>query len=343
MPAKILYSPREVNVTALRRKLVSLRDRLLKVPVMLINIPFMSYFFTLRMASGMKALQLATAMMMMACSACSYLRWHEPDSAAYPAVRDLAPAQQTLRAADEASPYVLLTVIGRISYTDFEAPFWYVAYRPFQAGLKRVLILAGIQGGGIAGVDYLLDAVGDLSATAPGSVACDMDILPIVNPWGYVFNLPFSRNEIDIGRDFATFDSPEARVIRRFLRAKQYDLVIDLREDPDASGFSVWQYGLSDDNVSARIVSRIRSGGFPVENDTGLLLLKPRDGIVAAPMWGLTFLRLFRQLTLAGYVRQNVSSVVYTVVTPQRLPLADRVAMQRMAVETLINAYRESP
>jgi hypothetical protein len=38
MPAKILYSPREVNVTALRRKLVSLRDRLLKVPVMLINI-----------------------------------------------------------------------------------------------------------------------------------------------------------------------------------------------------------------------------------------------------------------------------------------------------------------
>jgi hypothetical protein len=310
---------------------------------MLFNIPFVPYFFRLRTASVMKALQFVTAMMVIACSACSYLRWYEPERAAYPAVRNLAPAQQTLRAADEASSHLLLTVIGRISYADFEAPFWYVAYRPFQAGLKRVLILAGIQGDATAGVDYLLDAVGILAAAAPGSVACDMDILPIVNPWGYVFNLPFNRNEINIGRDFVTFDSPEARVIRRFLRAKQYDLVIDLREDPDASGFFIWQYGLADENVSAQIVSRIRSSGFPVENDAGLLLLKPRDGIVAAPMWGLTFLRLFRQLTLAGYVRQNVSSVVYTVVTPQRLPLADRVAMQRMAVETLLNAYRESP
>jgi hypothetical protein len=60
-------------------------------------------------------------------------------------------------------------------------------------------------------------------------------------------------------------------------------------------------------------------------------------------MWGLGFLRLLRQLTLAGYVRQNVSSGVYTIVTPQRAPLADRMAMQRMAIETLLHAYQKNP
>jgi len=291
----------------------------------------------------MKALTIATAMMLLTGTACSYLRWHEPYGAAYPAVRKLAPAQQALQEADGASPHVLLTNIGRIVYADFEAPFWYVVYRPFQANLKRVLVLAGAQGDAIAGVEYLLDLVRILAAAPPDSVAYDMDILPIVNPWGYVFNLPANRNGVEIASDFSTFDSPEARVVRQFLREKQYDLVIDLREDPDAAGFFVWQYGLADENVSARIVSRIRSAGFPVENDANLILLKPRNGVVAAPMWGLTLLRLTRRMTLAGYVRQKASSVVYTVVTPQRLPLAERIAMQRIAVETLLSAYGESP
>jgi hypothetical protein len=218
-----------------------------------------------------------------------------------------------------------------------------VVYRPFQANLKRVLVLAGAQGDAIAGVEYLLDLVRILAAAPPDSVAYDMDILPIVNPWGYVFNLPANRNGVEIASDFSTFDSPEARVVRQFLREKQYDLVIDLREDPDAAGFFVWQYGLADENVSARIVSRIRSAGFPVENDANLILLKPRNGVVAAPMWGLTLLRLTRRMTLAGYVREDASSVVYTIVTPQRLPLAERIAMQRIAVETLLSAYGEGP
>jgi hypothetical protein len=59
-------------------------------------------------------------------------------------------------------------------------------------------------------------------------------------------------------------------------------------------------------------------------------------------MWGLTILRLSRQLTLAGYVRRNVSDLVFAVVTPSQRPLAERVAMQRIAVEMLLSEYGQT-
>jgi hypothetical protein len=295
-----------------------------------------------RAARAAPALRLAASiLLLLSCGACSYLRPTEHYDARAAAVRELAPIRQKLQAADAASAHVLFTEIGRITYPGFEAPVWYVAYRPFQPALKRVLVLAGIHGDAVAGVDYAAD-LAPILASPPGPAAYDMDIIPIVNPWGYVHDLPLSGTGVEIGIDFADFDSPEARVIRRFLREKRYDLVIDLREDPDAAGFYIWQYGLSDETVSAKIVSSVQAEGYPIENDAGLVFLKPRNGIVAAPMWGLTILRLSRRLTLAGYVRRNVSDLVFAVVTPSRRPLAERLAMQRIAVETLLSEYGQT-
>jgi hypothetical protein len=271
---------------------------------------------------------------------CSYLRLYKPYDADSPVARELAPIQQTLQSADAASAHVLLTEVGRTAYKEFEVPIWRLAYRPFQPGLKQVLILAGIHGNENSGVDYVVQFLQTLTQPPGASTAYDMDIIPIVNPWGYVHNLPFNRNGVDIGRDFTDFDSPEARVVRRFLREKRYDLVLDLREDPEARGFCIWQYGLDDDAVGERTVSRLQAAGYPIAHETTMMFMKPRNGIVKAPLWGLTLLRLSRQLTIAGYIRRNVSSVVFTLVTPTALPLEERIAMHRIAVETLLSEYR---
>jgi hypothetical protein len=278
---------------------------------------------------------------LISCEACAYLRSTHSYGAGAATVRDLAPIQQQLQAADAASAHVLLSDVGRVSYRDFAAPIWYVAYRPFQPELKKVLVLAGVHGNAPAAVDFAVDFIGR-QAVAADAAGCDLDIIPVVNPWGYVHDLPFNRNGVEIDRDFAEFDSHEARILRRFLREKRYDLVIDLREDPDAEGFYLWQYGLADETVSSAVVSRVQAAGNPIENDASLVMLRPRNGVIAAPMWGLRFLRLFRQLTLAGYIRQQVSEAVYTVVTPSRRPLAQRVAMQQMAVEVLLKAYEKN-
>jgi len=285
----------------------------------------------------------ATALffLMLAGGGCAYLRLDPPAGADVPAVRDLTPVLKILQAADAASVHLLLTEIGRVKAPGLDAPVWRVAYRPFQADLKRVLVLAGLHGNETAGVEYVLTLIQRLRSTPESTTSYDLDIIPMINPWGWVHDRPLTQDGIDIGADFIGFDSPEARIIRRFLREKRYDLVLDLREDPRAAGFYLRQYGMDHARTSARIVDRIRAAGYPVENDPSRIWLTPREGIVDIPMWRLAFLRWTRQLTIAGYIRRNVSSGVFSVVTPAALPLADRIAMQRAAVEELLAEYAE--
>lgn len=143
---------------------------------------------------------------------------------------------------------------------------------------------------------------------------------------------------IDINRDFSTFDSQEARIITNFLEDRHYDLMLDLHEDPSASGFYVYQYGNDDIAIADKLIDTIRNMGYPIEENVNMVILKTENGIIDAPMWGLRYMRITGQLTLANYYRLNNSQVVYTVETPTSLPMADRLTMQRSAVEVLITA-----
>jgi hypothetical protein len=279
--------------------------------------------------------------LLLAGSACSLPPIGRPRETTAAPIRDLGAVRQMLQAADRASVHQLLTEIGRISVPGFEAPIWRMAYRPFQADLKRVLILAGLHGDETAGVDYVLTLLQRLGSTPAATILYDMDILPLVNPWGWVHAMPFTQAGIDVAADFNGFKSTEAKVLRRFLRAKRYDLVIDLRDDPGAAGFYLRQYGTDPRRSATRILDAIRAAGYPIEDDRSGIWLRPSDGIVTVPLWGLTVLRWSRRLTLGGYLRENVSSNIFSLVTPAVLPLADRMAMQQIAVETLLSEYGE--
>jgi len=213
-----------------------------------------------RSARGPRSMRvLALLVIPLALWSCSLLRMRPTTDYSYPAVRSLAPIQDRLQAADAASPNVLLTDLGQVSTHGFEAPFWRVVYRPFQPGLKRVLVIAGVNGNGAAGVECALGLAREL-ATPPGPATLyDADILPLANPWGWVHGVGASPNGVDIEWDLANFASHESRIIRRFLREKRYDLVIDLRENLEATGFYIWQYGLDSTAVSERIVGDLRA------------------------------------------------------------------------------------
>ena len=73
-----------------------------------------------------------------ALGSCALMRMRPATDYSYPAVRSLAPIFDRLQTADAASPNVLLTDLGQVSASGFEAAFWRVVYRPFQPGLKRV-------------------------------------------------------------------------------------------------------------------------------------------------------------------------------------------------------------
>ncbi len=270
--------------------------------------------------------------------ACSPARDRSP-TADRPPVRGIEDIQRRLQVADASSPNLLLGEIGLIRSGALDAPVWRMAYRSFEPDLKRILVMAGTRGNDVAGVQSALELIDRLAAGPVSNWRCDLDIIPLVNPWGYVHGLGAGRDGTDIDRDFVSFNSSEARIIRRFLIEKRYDLVIDLREAPAAEGFTLIQYGLEDTTTARRIVARLHALGYSSSRDGRLAYQKPADGILVASQWGVTAMRISRTLSLAGYIRQNVSPVVFSIETPMRLPLPDRVTIQGIAAEMLIAEF----
>jgi hypothetical protein len=282
--------------------------------------------------------------LLLAAAACSLWRVAPvPYGDEVKAVRSLETLQQRLEAADAASVNLLLTDIGRIDSAGFTSVFWRMVYRPFVPGLKRVLIVAGTHGNEAAGVECALEIIEALSAAPGPGRLFNADSLPVVNTWGWVHDLERNREKRDIAQDFGSFLSQEARTIRRFLRGKRYDLVVDLREDLNATGFSIRQYGPEATTVSERIVAAIRSRGYPIETRAGEFWTTPQGGILTTGRWRLAVMDWVGELSLPGYARRQVSSAVYTVVTPTGLPLEDRIAMQRAALEALIAEHAAMP
>ena len=66
------------------------------------------------------------------------------------------------------------------------------------------------------------------------------------------------------------------------------------------------------------------------------LQLKTENGIIDAPMWGLWYMRLTGQLSIANYYRLNNSRSVFTMETPTSLLWENRLKMQKTAVTMLL-------
>ncbi|MBW2409259.1 MAG: M14 family metallocarboxypeptidase [Deltaproteobacteria bacterium] len=262
----------------------------------------------------------------------------EPFKETLSPVRDLTSAQKRIAASVSDSAFLSFKEIGRVEYDGFNAPLWCVSFRVDEPVSYKILINAGIHGNEPAGVAFVLHLLEQLTQNPHQHRSVAMDLIPLVNPWGWVHDIRFNRDGIDINRDFSTFDSQESQIITKFLEDRHYDLMLDLHEDPSSSGFYVYQYGNDDISMAENLIDTIRNMGYPIEENVSMVILKTENGIIDAPMWGLRYLRITGQLSLANYYRLNNSQSVYTIETPTSLPLADRLIMQRTAVDGLITA-----
>jgi len=221
-----------------------------------------------------------------------------------------------------------------ISYNEEQPQPW-----PFIAAKSKVLFSAGIHGNEPAGSECTLRFVEAIARKPENYKDIALDIIPLINPWGWIHDIRFNPAGIDINRDFATLNSQEAKIIRQALGADQYNMMFDLHEDPGTKGFYIYQYGLEDRQVGEQIVAAIQDMRYPVEQDVKMVFLKTQNGIIDAPMWGLKYMQLTGQLSIANYNRLYHSSHVFTVDTPTSLPFEDRLIMQRTAVDMLVDYY----
>jgi hypothetical protein len=266
---------------------------------------------------------------------------HETFKIKPPEQRNLPAFENRLKKAVAASPRLTMEKIGELVYPDFQAFLWRIHFQAVKSPQYRVFIGAAIHGNEPASAETAARIVEDLSGLPDKYSTIEIDIVPIVNPWGWVHDIRYNQDGIDINRDFATFKTQEANIIKKFLTNTSYDLMVDLHEDPNAGGFYLYQYGLTDKSACEKIVAAIQDLGYPIEQDVRMAILKTENGIIDGPMWGLWYMRLTGQLSVANYYRLNNSRFVFTVETPKRLFWEDRLKMQKTAVTMLLGLNKE--
>ncbi|HNR36669.1 MAG TPA: DUF2817 domain-containing protein [Candidatus Hydrogenedentes bacterium] len=249
-----------------------------------------------------------------------------------PQVRDIADVESRLAAA-AASGRVVVRELGTVTYDGFAAPFWLVVREPGEAVKRRCFLLGTIHGNEPAGVECLLRFIERLAADERLYPDTAFDIIPLANPWGWAHNRRRNGDGFDLNRDFSSCRGQETRFVRDVLDGKRHDLALDFHEDGGATGFYLYQYAEKDTAAVRALLETLRAGGTPIDRDASMAILKVRDGLIRAPMWTLRCVQLARKLSIGNYLRLFNAPRVYTIETPSRLPLEQRVRMDQTALD----------
>ncbi|HEO72294.1 MAG TPA: DUF2817 domain-containing protein [Candidatus Hydrogenedentes bacterium] len=251
-------------------------------------------------------------------------------------VRDIEDIAARLNAAAAHCDALSLDALGDVHYDDFSAPFWLVHLEPSGPPSRRVLLTGGVHGDEPAGCEAALRFVEE-SAVSPNRYSgVAVDVIPLVNPWGWAHDKRANGARIDLNRDFASYAAQESRLVHAFVQGTIYDLVLDLHEDGGAKGFYLYQIDNEEKALCRHIIALIREQGYPIARNARMLFLQSRNGIIDAPGWTLWTAQFLHQLSLTNYCRLTKSERVFLFETPSRMPMEDRVTMHRIALHALL-------
>jgi hypothetical protein len=258
--------------------------------------------------------------------------WHQVESR----IRALPASRRIVRKEIGAVKY------GKASYTIHLLRFPAVQRR---APPLRVLLVSGMHGTEVAGVEALLQIAEALSRDPQLHPTASIDIIPVMNPWGWVHGYRYDGEGEDVNRDFSSRRTKEAALLRDFMgKNGPWDLVLDLHESKKY-GYFIYQYlppgpGLGDDFVKI-----LRLLGKPRENSYREGIFQVKEGILSIPAPALAWISLAGRLSLEHYARLHGTPHAYTVETPLWDDLDQRVAVHRRTVDAfvrILEAAREA-
>ena len=229
--------------------------------------------------------------------------------------------------------------LGTVSYRNasFEVPcLSFPGSRTGRAAL-RVLVVSGVHGTETAGVEAVL-RIAETLARDPGRYpSVSIDLVPVINPWGWVYGYRYDGDGEDVNRDFATRRTQEARILRGLMdHGGSCDLVLDLHESKKP-GYFIYQYLPGSEGLGAQHVRLLVRMGRPRENTYREGLFAARDGILTTPAAVLPWVALGGRLSLEQYARLHGTRHAYTVETPLADEFEQRVTVHLQTVLTFID------
>lgn len=239
-----------------------------------------------------------------------------------------------------ASGILTLEVPGTVSYADTAYPIRMLSRHIAGGPGVNVLLTGGIHGNEPAGTEFLLQFAETLSKAPAAWPDIHFDIIPVVNPWGWVHATRRNGAGCDLNREFASFKAPESVLMQKVFKRKHYDLIVDFHEDGHVGGFYFYRLANPDEVLCRSMIESVRNTGNPVYDGRVMKIFRARDGIITSPLWSLKLARTIRQLSMSNYFRLEGCPHAFLFESPKRLPLETRVSMHGNALKVLLERLK---
>lgn len=276
-----------------------------------------------------------------------FLTWRaafpEKSAGAPEAHRSFDALQARMDAAAAASPAMTLRSLGTVHSSAGGWPLLMLSIAPEGPAQTRALLCAGVHGNEPAGVECLLqfaETFAEMAAQYPGMA---FDIVPLVNPWGWIHRRRRNAEGRDLNRDFASFRAQESILMRELCRQNNYDLMVDLHEDSHVGGFYLYRLANPDAAQCRRIIAAVRATEHPIHTGRVSHVFLARNGVITCDLWSLRLARATRQLSMNNYFRLEGCPRVFLFETPSKQPLDKRTAMHRAALHALLDQAAALP
>lgn len=265
-----------------------------------------------------------------------YWRVHGREEGPVKVVRNYDALRDRVEALATTSGAMTVQSLGEVRYEGSAWPILMISRAVAQSSKMSVLLTGGIHGNEPAGTEFLLQFAEMLAKDDTFYSDIAFDIVPVVNPWGWVHGRRKNGAGRDLNREFTTFKAPEAILMRDLCGRKQYDLMVDFHEDSHVAGFYFYRLANPDEALCRHMIADVRDAGLPVHDGRVMTLFNAREGIITSPLWTLRFARGIRQLSMSNYFRLEGCPQAFLFETPRRLKMAKRISMYRAVLEALL-------
>lgn len=159
-------------------------------------------------------------------------------------------------------------------------------------------------------------------------------ICPLLNPSGFIKATRENGDGVDLNRDYKDLRSAEIRAHIDWLRRQpNFNLTLCLHEDWESTGF--YLYELNPDQAPSRADQMITAAARLCPIDTAPIIdgrpvslpgiIRPASDPLLRENW-----------PEAVYLRAHHTGLTYTLESPSALPLAQRIAVLRAAIEAAV-------
>lgn len=245
--------------------------------------------------------------------------------------RDLADVGRRLAIAAGNLPYLTVRSLGTVQYGAFSSPVWAVSYRPAAPSRYRILVTGGMHGNEPAGTEVVLALIERIARVPADYADFEIDLVPLVNPWGWVHDMRHNGAGLDVNRTFLRGQSQESALLKAWLAGRKYDLAIDHHEDGHHNAFYALTYDNADLSACEKVTSVMRQHGFDIR------AFAQSQGFIHVSRAEMPF---ERRTTISLYARLYHTERAYIIETPYYASTAQRVEMHRLAQEILLGSLR---